>query len=222
LELRSISGFLLSPGPSSIDGMEPFDHLMSGLTGCRLCADAFRATASAHEPRPVAWFAPQARVLICGQAPGLRVHGSGRPFDDASGQRLRGWLGMDDNTFWDRTRVAFLPMAFCFPGYDAAGADLPPPKICAATWRRRVLQQLPEVRLTFLIGLYAQRWHLGPARTRGGLSATVTGWRAIGPDVFPLPHPSWRNSGWLKRSPWFEAELLPQARARVSEVLTDA
>lgn len=201
--------------------MEAFPELMAGLSGCRLCAARFAATATQHAPRPVAWLAPEARILICGQAPGIRVHQSGRPFDDASGARLRAWLGLDEDRFWDRAQVAFLPMAFCFPGYDGKGADLPPPKICADHWRRRVLDQLRRVRLTFLIGQHAQRWHLGPAAVRTGMTATVRGWRRHGPDVFPLPHPSWRNSGWLRRNPWFEAELLPEARARIREVLAD-
>jgi uracil-DNA glycosylase len=198
--------------------MTAFADLSARISACRLCADRFAATVTAHEPRPVFWVAPGARVLICGQAPGLRVHQSGRPFDDASGQRLRAWLGLDEATFWDRSRIAILPMAFCFPGYDARGSDLPPPNICAATWRQAVLRHLPDIRLTFLIGAHAQGWHLGRA---GSTTATVAGWRAHAPAVFPLPHPSWRNTGWLKRNPWFEAELLPVARARVREVLAD-
>jgi uracil-DNA glycosylase len=158
-------------------------------------------------------------VLIAGQAPGARVHASGRPFSDPSGDRLRGWLGLDDATFYDRDRIAIVPMAFCFPGYDARGADLPPPAICAATWRDLVMAALPEVRVTFLVGGYAQRWHLGRAGTVGGLTATVGRWRDHAPRVFPLPHPSWRTTGWLERNPWVEAEVLPAARARLAEVL---
>lgn len=151
----------------------------------------------------------------------MRVHRSGRPFDDASGARLRDWLGLDEATFWDRSAVAFLPMAFCFPGYDARRADLPPPPICAATWRGPVLQGLPNIRLTLLTGLHAQRWHLGARAVKAGLGQTVAGWRDHGPDVFPLPHPSWRNTGWLKRNPWFDEELVPVLRQRVKEVLAD-
>ena len=121
------------------------------ITACRLCAERFRTTATAHAPRPVAWFAPGARVLVASQAPGLRVHGSGRPFTDASGRRLRDWMGVDEATFYDRSRVAIVPMAFCFPGYDAKGSDLPPPPLCAATWRARVLADL-QPRVTLLIG----------------------------------------------------------------------
>lgn len=193
--------------------------LHKDISACRLCAQRFAATASAHTPRPVAWFDPEARLLIAGQAPGLRVHESGRPFTDASGERLRAWMGLEDDVFYDRARVAIVPMAFCFPGYDAGGRDLPPPPICAKTWRAKVLAGLPNVRLTLLIGGHAQRWHMATRRTpHAGVTATVQQWRAHAPDVFPLPHPSWRNTAWLKKNPWFEAELLPVLRARVKEV----
>lgn len=157
--------------------------------------------------------------MIAGQAPGARVHASGRPFDDASGARLRDWLGISEETFWNRDLVAFLPMAFCFPGYDARGADLPPPPRCAATWRARALASLPHVGLTFLIGGHAQRWHLGASDKRGGVTATVRRWRDHAPEIFPLPHPSWRNSGWLKQNPWFTTDLLPTARAHVKAII---
>ena len=187
------------------------------LKSCRICAEKFAATATAHEPRPVAWFAPGARILVAGQAPGMKVHNSGKPFTDPSGDRLRDWMGVNEATFYDRDRIAILPMAFCFPGYDAKGSDLPPPKICAQTWRTPILETLPNIRLTLLIGGYAQKWHLG---TKTGVTDTVAAWRDHGPGVFPLPHPSWRNTGWLKKNPWFEAELLPVLRARIAEVLT--
>ena len=189
------------------------------IAACRLCADRFAATATAHAPRPVVWYAPSARVLIAGQAPGLRVHAAGRPFADASGRRLRGWLGLDEAAFYDRARIAIVPMAFCFPGYDARGADLPPPPLCAATWRAGVMAALPRLRLTLAVGGAAQRWHLG---TRATVTDTVAGWRAhAARGVWPLPHPSWRNTGWLARHPWFEAELLPALRRRLTEVLAD-
>ncbi len=192
------------------------DDLVARIGACRLCAPRFAATATAHAPRPVVWFRPSARILIAGQAPGARVHASGRPFSDPSGERLRDWLGMDDATFYDRDRVAILPMAFCFPGYDAKGADLPPPPLCAATWRDQVLAALGEVRLTVLVGGHAQRWHL---RTRAGVTETVRGWRDHAPQVFPLPHPSWRNTAWLKGNPWFAEELLPHLRQAVTQAL---
>jgi uracil-DNA glycosylase len=190
--------------------------LVSRIAACRLCADRFAATATAHAPRPVPWFAPGARLLVAGQAPGLRVHAAGRPFADPSGDRLRDWLGLAPGEFYDRTRVAIVPMAFCFPGYDARGADLPPPPICARTWRREVMAALPDLRLTLLVGSHALRWHLG---TRDGVTGTVRGWRDHAPEVFPLPHPSWRNTGWLKRNSWFAQDLLPELRARVREVM---
>ncbi|MBI1415777.1 MAG: uracil-DNA glycosylase family protein [Limimaricola sp.] len=192
--------------------------LQAGIAACRLCADRFAATATAHAPRPVVWFAPGARLLIAGQAPGARVHASGRPFTDPSGDRLRDWLGLDEAAFYDRTRVAIVPMAFCFPGYDASGADLPPPPLCAQTWRAPVMAALGAVPLTVLVGGHALRWHLG-ARN---VTRTVAGWRDHAPRVFALPHPSWRNTAWLKRNPWFEAELVPALRARVRDVMEQA
>ena len=191
------------------------ENLIDEIAGCRLCAGRFAATATRHAPRPVSWFAPGARVLIVGQAPGMRVHQSGRPFSDRSGDRLRAWMGVTEAQFYDLSRVAILPMAFCFPGYDARGADLPPPPICAATWRARVLAGLAP-RLTLLVGGHAQRWHL---KTRAGVTETVAGWRDHAPAVFPLPHPSWRNTGWLRRNPWFDRDLLPALRRSVAEVL---
>ena len=192
--------------------------LNDDIRACRLCAARFSATATGHAPRPVVWFRPGARLLVAGQAPGLRVHESGQPFTDRSGERLRDWMGVSEGEFYDLTRVAVVPMAFCFPGYDAKGGDLPPPAICAATWRARVLAELGAVRLTLLVGGAAIRWHLGLR----DVTAAVADWRGPAVDgVFPLPHPSWRNTGWLKRNPWFEAELLPVLKARVREVLDD-
>lgn len=191
--------------------------LSEEIRACRLCATRFAATKTAHAPRPVIWYAPSARILVAGQAPGIRVHESGKPFTDRSGDRLREWMGVDAETFYDTTRVAILPMAFCFPGYDAKGSDLPPPRICAQTWRQRLMEQLREVRLTLLIGGYAQNWHLDDAPK--GVTATVMRWRDYLPAALPLPHPSWRNTAWLKKNPWFETELLPVLRSRVTEAL---
>ncbi|WP_299046541.1 uracil-DNA glycosylase family protein [uncultured Tateyamaria sp.] len=190
--------------------------LTDDIRACTLCADRFAATETAHRPRPVVWFKPGARILIAGQAPGARVHESGRPFTDPSGDRLRDWLGMDEATFYDRDKLAIVPMAFCFPGYDAKGSDRPPPKICATTWRTQVMNHLGDVPLVLLIGGYAQSWHLG---TRMSVRDTVASWRDFAPRAFPLPHPSWRNTGWLKKNPWFEEDVLPVLRARVKEVL---
>ena len=192
--------------------------LITELRNCTLCAEHFAGTATRHRPDPVVWFQPGARLLIAGQAPGLRVHEANTPFWDQSGVRLRRWLGLDDAAFYDRSRVAIVPMAFCFPGYDAKGSDLPPPKVCAQTWRAPVLEGLRDIRLTVLIGGYAQKWHLG-----GRMSVTdrVAAWRDHAPDVFCLPHPSWRNTAWLKKNLWFEEETVPALQARVKEVMDD-
>lgn len=147
----------------------------------------------------------------------MRVHETGIPFKDRSGDRLRTWLGIDNDTFYDNSRVAILPMAFCFPGYDKNGSDLPPPKICADTWRDQALTAIGDVPLILLIGGYAQNWHLGG---KMGVTDRVATWRDHAPNVFPLPHPSWRNTGWLKKNPWFEIDTLPALRARVKEVLS--
>jgi uracil-DNA glycosylase len=192
--------------------------LTDSIRACRLCADRFAATATGHAPNPVVWFQPGARLLIAGQAPGIRVHQTNTPFQDRSGDRLRDWMGVDEATFYDRSRVAIVPMAFCFPGYDAAGSDLPPPPICARTWRALVLDGLPDVRLTLLVGGAAQGWHLSG---KASVTARVAAWRDHAPDVFPLPHPSWRNTAWLNRNPWFAAELLPALRARIRQVLSE-
>ncbi len=186
------------------------------IKACRLCAARFAATVTGHAPRPVVWFGPEARLLIAGQAPGARVHASGRPFTDASGDRLRGWLGLDEAAFYDRARVAIVPMAFCFPGYNAKGADLPPPPVCASTWRAAVMAALPQVQMTVLVGGAAMRWHLGT----GSVAGMVADWRMhAARGIWPLPHPSWRNTGWLRRNPWFDAEVLPALRVAVRQVV---
>lgn len=191
--------------------------LSARISACRLCQQRFAATASRHAPRPVVWFRPGARLLIVGQAPGARVHASGQPFTDRSGDRLRDWTGLDAASFYDLDRVAIVPMAFCFPGYDAKGADLPPPPVCAQTWRDQVMAQL-RPRLTLLVGGHAIRWHLGGRN----MTQTVAAWRVHAPAVFPLPHPSWRNTAWLARNPWFQAELLPRLRHAVRDVMDNA
>ncbi|QBF30970.1 uracil-DNA glycosylase family protein [Thalassococcus sp. S3] len=196
--------------------MPDIDTLPDRIRACRLCADRFAGTATAHTPKPVVWFRPGARVLIAGQAPGARVHASGRPFTDPSGDRLRDWMQVDQATFYDKSRVAIVPMAFCFPGYDDRNADLPPPAICARTWHDQVMDALGHLDLILLVGGHAHRWHLGG---KASVTETVSNWRRHAPRVFALPHPSWRNTGWLKKNTWFEADLLPVMRARVHEVL---
>lgn len=194
------------------------DALTTALQACTLCRDRFAATATRHAPRPVVWFRASARVLVAGQAPGARVYAAGVPFHDASGDRLRDWMGVTPAQFYDLYRIAVVPMAFCFPGYDVKGSDLPPPPICAATWRGRVMAALPGLRLRLLVGGVAQRWHLGP----GSVSQTVADWRRPAAEgTFPLPHPSWRNTGWLRRNPWFETDLVPALQRAVARVLED-
>ncbi len=196
--------------------MAELSELVDQAERCTLCAERFAATRTAHRPRPVVWLSNRAPILIAGQAPGARVHASGLPFDDRSGDRLRDWLGVERADFYDRDKFAILPMAFCFPGYDAKGSDLPPPRICAATWRAPAMMAMPQVRVKVLIGGYAQKWHLG---TRQNVTQTVESWRDHPEGTFALPHPSWRNTGWLRRHPWFEQEVVPRLRDAVSLAL---
>ena len=205
------------------DGLE---GLRAAIAACRICRDAPARGPDdrlPHEPRPVAVISPAARILIAGQAPGLRVHESGLPFDDASGDRLRQWLGVDRDTFYDRDRFAIVPMGFCFPGYDAHGSDLPPRRECAPRWRREVVDAMPQIELVLAIGQYAQGWHLAERQART-MTETVRNWRAhlgsnTGPPVLALPHPSWRNTGWLKKNPWFAEDVLPVLRERVEKLI---
>lgn len=200
-------------------------RLLAELRACRLCRDAPRfGPPLPHEPRPVIQAAASARLCIAGQAPGTRVHASGRPFTDPSGVRLRDWLGLGEAAFYDAARVAIVPMGHCFPGLDAKGGDLPPRRECAPEWRTRVFATLPRLELVLAIGQYAQGWHLTAEERAGGLGAAVARWRDIlaaprRPRVLPLPHPSWRNNAWLKANPWFEAELLPVLRAEVARLI---
>lgn len=207
-------GYIIGATMMTVKAEEP--DLFRAIRGCQLCSDRFAKTSTAHHPRPIVWLSATARILVAGQAPGARVHASGRPFTDPSGDRLRAWMGVSDEAFYDVSRVAILPTAFCFPGYNAKGADLPPPPICAKTWHERVMGTLPDVKLTLLIGGYAQKYHLG---MRGSVTEVVRNWRSAPVGVIPLPHPSWRNTGWIKKNPWFEAELVPQLRAQVRSLL---
>lgn len=190
---------------------EPLDTLLARVRACQLCAAHLP-----HSPRPVLQAHTSARILIAGQAPGRKVHASGVPFDDASGERLRAWLGITRETFYDPRQVAILPMGFCYPGTGRSG-DLPPRPECAPAWRQPLLGHLPHLRLTLLLGQYALAWHL-PLH-RGPLTDAVRQWRSHGPGLLALPHPSPRNNGWLRQNPWFEAELLPELRARVARAL---
>lgn len=198
---------------------EALTPLVKEIRACRICVETPRGTPLPHEPRPVLQVSKTARLAIFGQAPGKRVHESGRPFTDPSGDRLREWLGIGEDIFYDKRRIAIIPMGFCFPGYNDKGADLPPRKECAAAWRARLMAALPKLETSLLVGGYAQKWHMGE-NARTSLTDTVKHWRDVAPDYFPTPHPSWRNNAWLKKHPWFEAELLPVLRKRVRELLS--
>lgn len=199
------------------------DDLIADIRACRICVERPVGSPLPHSPRPVIRASKTARILIAGQAPGTRVHASGKPFTDPSGDRLRAWMGVDEATFYDEARIAIVPMGFCFPGLDAKGGDLPPRRECAPAWRNPVMAAMPSVDLVLAVGLYAQQWHLGKQRA-ASLTATVADWRRVlsetdRPKILPLPHPSWRNSGWIKRNPWFEAELIPTLQALIAERL---
>ncbi len=191
--------------------MKSFSSLLTEVRACTIC--------EAHlplGPRPVLQLHPKARVLIAGQAPGRKVHDSGVPFDDASGNRLREWLGVTREVFYDPEQIAILPMGFCFPGSGRSG-DLPPRPECAPEWRKQLLEQLRHLEVTLVLGQYAQAYHFGKASS--SLTELVKSWRTYWPQIVPLPHPSPRNNVWLRRNPWFEVELLPSLWKHVSEVL---
>lgn len=198
---------------------DALDALLREVRACRLCREQPIGAALPHDPRPVVVASRRARVLIAGQAPGMRVHASGLPFDDRSGDRLRDWLGVTREQFYDAEKFAIVPMGFCFPGYDEKGSDLPPRRECAPLWRARLLAELPQIELVLAIGQYAQAWHLGDLK-RKSVTETVQDWRAAfaatrSPRVLPLPHPSWRNTAWIKKNPWFESELLPVLKSDI-------
>lgn len=204
---------------------ETLAELAARIRACRLCVEAPAGKALPHQPHPVLRESPTAPILIAGQAPGIRVHHSGLPFTDPSGDRLRHWLGVDKAQFYDTNRFAVVPMGFCFPGHDAKGGDLPPRRECAAVWHAALFERMPQIRLIVCVGWPAIRWHMHRLGLGGligaDLTTTVADWRRIctvdGPvRLFPLPHPSWRNSGWLKRNPWFEQELLPVLRSEIA------
>ena len=188
-----------------------FASLLTEVRGCTICAPHLP-----HGVRPVLQIHPQARVLIASQAPGRKVHESGVPFDDASGERLREWMGVTREVFYDPKQVAILPMGFCFPGAKKSG-DLPPRPECAPAWRAQLLGRLRSLEITLVIGQYAQAYHL--VEKPASLTDTVKSWRTYWPTVVPMPHPSPRNNLWIRRNPWFETELLPSLRARLSKVL---
>jgi uracil-DNA glycosylase len=206
------------------DGNDGLAALAVQVSACRICVQEPLRTPLPHPPHPVAQLSSTARICLAGQAPGTRVNLSGRPFTDPSGDRLRAWLGIDDDAFYDPERLAIVPMGFCFPGLDAKGGDLPPRRECARRWHDAIFAQMPQLELIVAIGAYAQRYHLG-SRVGPSLTETVSNWRDLsavpgrhGVAVWPVPHPSWRNTAWLKKNPWFEAETLPALRAAISRL----
>lgn len=195
--------------------MTDFIKLIDQVRQCTLCAEHLP-----HGVRPVVQIHPNAKILIAGQAPGRKVHESGIPFDDASGDRLRDWMGINKETFYNPEKIAILPMGFCYPGTGKSG-DLPPRRECAVAWREKLLQQLPQLKLILAIGQYAQAYHL--AEKKKTLTETVLNWQdylvADGPAILPLPHPSPRNNIWLKRNPWFVTDVLPVLKKRIQDGL---
>ena len=188
--------------------------LLQEIRRCTWCADRLPLG-----PRPVVRASATARLLILSQAPGTRVHETGLSFNDRSGDRLRDWLGLEREQFYDESRVAIVGMGLCYPGVDIRGGDLPPSPDCAPRWHPALLARLPAIRLTLLVGSYAMRRYLGP---QASATETLMRWRAHLPRYLALPHPSWRNTGWLKRNPWFEEEVLPELRSRVAALMEEA
>lgn len=186
--------------------------LLKEVRACTICAAQLVQGA-----RPVIQVDTRARILIAGQAPGRKVHASGVPFDDASGDRLRQWMGISREVFYDPKLIAILPMGFCYPGTGSSG-DLPPRRECAPQWRERLLRSMPRIELTLVIGQYAMAWHL-PGTAAGNLTETVRAWREHWPDVLPLPHPSPRNNIWLKANPWFALEVVPAVQGRIRSLV---
>jgi uracil-DNA glycosylase len=201
----------MSVGSARSNGLR-LPQLLKKVRACTICAEHLP-----HGPRPVLQMDARARILIAGQAPGSKVHASGVPFDDASGQRLREWMGLSREQFYDPKLVAILPMGFCYPGTGRSG-DLPPRRECAPQWRARLLQALPRIELTLLIGQYAMAWHLPDTKTHS-LTDAVRAWREQWPATLPMPHPSPRNNIWLKMNPWFVTDVVPALQARVAELL---
>jgi uracil-DNA glycosylase len=202
--------------PANRNRSAELERLLREIRGCRICAEVL-----AHEPRPVLRLKSTVKLCIVGQAPGLRVHETGIPFNDPSGDRLRAWMGVTRKEFYDQSKIGIVPMGFCFPGYDEKGADKPPRPECANAWREHLFQTAPEIPFFLAVGGYAQRYHL-KGRAKRTLTKTVQAWREYTPRVIPLPHPSWRNNAWLKKNPWFEKELLPYLKRRVRRVLGPA
>lgn len=188
-------------------------RILREVRACRICEANLP-----FGPRPVVQLASTARLLIVSQAPGSKVHQSGIPWNDASGDRLRDWLKLDRSVFYDEPRVAILPMGFCYPGAGQSGADNPPRPECAPRWHERLLKHLPDIQLTLLVGQYAQQHYLGAAR-KGSMTETVKAFSLYGPQLFPLPHPSWRSAIWMRKHPWFEEAVIPELRKAVRKLI---
>jgi len=193
--------------------MADLDQLLAEIRACSICAKHLPLG-----PRPVLRASATAKLLIIGQAPGTRVHESGVPWDDASGDRLRGWLDIGPEVFYDEARVAIVPMGFCYPGRNPRGGDNPPRPECAPAWHSRVLEFIPDVKLTLLVGMYAQKQYLGSAAGKT-MTETVLAWRDHLPGIFATPHPSWRTTAWQRKNPWFEKDLLPELRRRIKAII---
>lgn len=187
--------------------------VLAEVRACRRCAAELPLA-----PRPVLHVAPEARLLLISQAPGTKVHETGLTFNDRSGDRLRDWLGITRDEFYGNARLGIMAMGFCYPGRDAHGGDKPPMKICAPTWHPLLRPLLPQVELTLLVGQYALAHYLG-RRRKASMTETVRAWREYMPEFLPLPHPSWRNTFWLRQNPWFEREVLPELRRQVKRLL---
>lgn len=202
------------------------EDLAQQIAACRICAEEPLGAPLPHQPRPVVRLSETARILVSGQAPGARVHATGLPFNDPSGERLRAWMEIDRDTFYDQDRIAIVPMGFCFPGHDKHKGDLPPRRDCRRVWHDRIFAAMPQLQVILAIGAHAHAYHLQrlgrPYRRGVSMTETVADWRIYAdatPRVFVLPHPSWRNTGWLKRNPWFEADVVPALRQAVADWL---
>jgi len=211
------------PGDQAPELCVVIEELSTQIQTCRLCVENPMGHPLPHEPRPVCVLSKRAAIQIIGQAPGTRVHASGKPFTDPSGNRLRTWLGVDETTFYDPDNFAITPMGFCFPGLNAKGGDLPPRRECSPHWHDSITRAMPQIRLRLLIGLHAQKFYLG-THAASSMTETVKNWQTLitrnthdGVVEFPIPHPSWRNNMWLKTNPWFESDALPTLRTIVHE-----
>lgn len=210
--------------PTTVPKQEKMNDLIAQIQACRLCVEKPIKTVMPHTPRPVVHVSATAKICIAGQAPSTTVHKTGLPFNDASGNRLRQWMDVSREEFYNTNHIAFAPMGFCFPGQDNKGADLPPRKECAPAWREKLFAHMPNLELILLVGGYAQKWHLGKENHKT-LTETVSHWRDYqqrSPILLPTPHPSWRNNGWLKKNEWFEQETVPWLQSKLRGLLQTA